>query len=265
MSTTSFQYKATFGVTGKIQYKPTQGEVGPEDTIELSADENLSYKILAKLSSRDGTSVIQSMILEENPIGPQDPVDFGKYAEEILSQHLNRIKFVSGENSATLTNGVVKDHLGKQHSVAIGGLKMGGHSASVMDKPRCEQAFREKSNKNLDEYIDRHLSISKITDPVLKLISLFALCEFVVGRDREQAENIALLIESDSLPSAARNLVAHGRVKRTKTMETLNETFNTPAAKFHEFSRGNNKHMKLVIDCGEELSSTIKNHIYSLL
>lgn len=129
---------------------------------------------------------------------------------------------------------------------------------------------------NIDEYIERFLSIENLsTDPVLHLITLFSLYEYIKGSKGSDLSNKYFQEVNkkgsknklEKVFSSTRNLVAHGfagggRSDERKTAETLKEFLGEPNSKgCYSFDRYNSKHINLINEVIGESQTVIEKYL----
>lgn len=128
-----------------------------------------------------------------------------------------------------------------------------------------------KVNKdNIDEYVRRFLIIEKLSiDPVLTLITLYALYEYITNTNSHLREllqsnkkigcNVNLLKKF----RGTRNLVAHGVVDRSDTKDILKEFLGDvePESSAYSFDRYKPSHMKLVNEVISEVQPVIQKYL----
>ena len=270
-----FQYQAVAQFTGYIRYLPDGGE-NPGDVVELLKcpdEEGDEYRIYAKLSKENfvkGRANIEALIIEKDyPIEEQKLEDFWEYAQEKIKSYAYRLVGLSGDWAATVAEVfLVKNKNGEEYQ-SHGYDAPNTHENSqylvlkTIDKLKFRNLITAPKSEFLDEYIERYYFIennlikgSKI-DPVLLLVSLSSLFELIQNNENRP-------MNEDPLLTATRNLVVHGLVNRSVTVNPLKERLRTNQNVF-KFSRNNPEHMKLVREANLELRKIIGEYIQEIL
>ena len=128
---------------------------------------------------------------------------------------------------------------------------------------------------NIDEYIERFLSIENLSnDPVLHLITLYSLYEYIKGSNGgdlgncfKKANKNYSNISLEKVFSSTRHLVTHGFAggkgsDEKKTAEILKEFLDEPDSKgCYSFDRYNSKHINLIIEVISESQTVIEKYL----
>lgn len=268
-----FQYQAVAQFAGNIDYFPDGGE-NPGDVVKIlksQDDRGDEYRIYAKLSKDnfvDGRAKIEALIIEKDYPIEQNLEDFWENAKEKINSYAYRLIGFSGNWSATVAEAFVVKNKNeyKYHPSDAPQIKDVSSPYLVLktiDKMKFRKLINAPQSEFLDEYIERYYFIennlikgSKI-DPVLLLVSLSSLFELI-----QKNENLPM--NEDPLLTATRNLVVHGLVDRSVTVNPLNERLRTDQNVF-KFSRNNPEHMKLVREANLKLCKMIGEYIQEIL
>ncbi len=116
------------------------------------------------------------------------------------------------------------------------------------------------SSSNTLEYIERYNAIQNIKDPVLKLISLASLVEYI--KDSSGDEITSLKQPQYKWLKATRNLVSHGVVDKSCTIGPINNKLGLSEAKFC-FDRKD--HLNLVNQAIQVYSQELYAYLSNLL
>jgi hypothetical protein len=189
------------------------------------------------------------------------------------------------EHSVVLdSNGEVTDYKGNKHRyISMGlGLATRVSTSLSLQKSSCMKVGQAKSSLDIDEYIDRYITISGFQDSVLRLISLATLYELIKDDlknlryipDRSTVSEYEVIINQPTgieisrieiLAVSARNLIAHGNISNSGTIEPLNKFWKLPLDTKHKFNRKDRKHMDLIDWASERYSSVINTLIEAML
>ncbi|OYQ67235.1 hypothetical protein B9G53_02475 [Pseudanabaena sp. SR411] len=167
-----------------------------------------------------------------------------------------------------LTHIKISNHANQDES--IDSLDIFGNASSGISFPNSNITLSfDKINKilevvenNLDEYIDRFLSLKKSSvDPVLHLMNLYSLYEYISeinasikslfnkeieGKSIEQNGNIKKITFSKKFKNA-RNFVAHGSLHGIETLLVLKQFLPSDSGgNSLSFSRYNSEHINLL-------------------
>jgi len=269
-----FQYQAVAQFTGYIRYFPDGGE-NPGDVVELlkcpdeGGDEYRIYAKLLKDNFVEGHANIEALIIEKDYPIEQKLEDFWEYAKEKIKSYAYRLVGFSGDWAATVAEVfLVKNKNGEEYQYH-GYDAPNTHENSqylvlkTIDKLKFRNLITAPKSEFLDEYIERYYFIennlikgSKI-DSVLLLVSLSSLFELIQNNENRP-------MNEDPLLTATINLVVHGLVNRSVTVNPLKERLRTNQNVF-KFSRNNPEHMKLVREANLELRKIITHYIEDTL
>lgn len=282
------KYRAEFDIAkANLYYLKRENEPFVEEGIvEIFDNYEKGYKVLTRLALNKSNSAIKSLILEESFTEEQNINDFHEYAKSELAWYLNRLKFIADEHSVVLDiNGEVTDYKGNKHRYISMGLALAARSSTSLSlqKSSCMKVGQAKSSLDIDEYIDRYITISGFQDSVLRLISLATLYELI----RDDLKNFGYtytpnkntvseyevikqptgieISRIEILATSARNLVSHGNVHRKNTIEPLNKFWKLPLDTKHKFNRKDKKHVDLIGWASNRYSSVINALIECML
>lgn len=283
------RYRAEFDINkGKLYYlTKVDDSFVEEGIVEIFENNDKDYKVLARLNLYEKNTVIQSLILEKHFLDEQENNAFYEYAKADLSWYLNRLKFISRQHSVLLdTNGEVTDYKGNKYRYTRMAIGLAAHSSrsTSLEGSVCVKVGQAKSSLlAIDEYIEKHITISGFQDSILRLISLATLYELIRADltvpgsgyilDEQSVNEYQLIKKStgsevsriEVLAISARNLIAHGNVSHLKTIKPLNKFWKLPPNTNHKFDRKNRKHMDLIVWASERYSYVINTLIEAML
>lgn len=257
MSNEPLKYRAISAIKGEIYCSLDFAQ--QMSSIELFEDNQESYKIFAVLSSSNDRTVLRQLILEKIFYSKQDYKDFRVYAQEHINRYFSRIKFLSGEHSATIDNSNRIECPEGQYGFAEAGSDS-GCSVKILvflTKSDYERLGRVK-DESIDEYVKRYNLTIQFTDSVLRLISLCGIAELIVEENKIEAN-----VFFDDLVYSTRHLVAHGVVNRPSTLKGLIKALGT-ASEF-KFSREDKKQMDLVEESASKIAVKLKQYLEAQL
>lgn len=261
--------------------------VSLDDEQPIEIFDSGKYKLLVR-TDKDGR--IETVIYQSNLEGTFD--DFKDEAIREIIKSLNRLEiaFISSVNFIRLHNPSRKtkyeNNLTFDKSQETFPKNVIGYAVGGINVPKIPPtASLEKitnvllSQDNIDEYIDRFLSIKELsTDPVLHLVTLYSLFEYIDGtKGRKLAESFEKAKKLDSntslkkVFSSTRHLVAHGfaggkRNDEKKTAEILKEFLGeSDKSGRYTLDRYNESHINLINDVINESQIIIWQYLKRLI
>lgn len=198
-----------------------------------------------------------------------------------IQKYIERLKFDFDNPSLRLRGGASVAHGSCKYEFLVGGAICGGalqsrmiHSSEnfakkiveikeSLDQAKCQSSL-------VEEYIERFNSIEQIQDPLLKLVSLSSLAEYIEYTIK--ALNLIdwgektpkILDDEDAWAKKARHFVAHGVIKNNeKTLGTLQKMLGVYGQELF-FDRKNPSHMGIVNGAVKIYTKSIKRFVGSL-
>jgi hypothetical protein len=227
------------------------------------------YKLLVT-NDKDGR--IETVIYQSNLEGKFDTFKDDALKEIIKSLNRLEIAFIAPVNFLKLHSPSRKPKYEKNLTIEVLNLdkskeifpkEVKGYASPINVPKTLPTASLEKITvvlavfqDNVDEYIERFLSIKELsTDPVLHLITLCSLYEFIEYTRKDIVEHFKAANELSSNTNFeevfknTRNLIAHGYVNRKKTAEILQEILGeSNKSETYKFDRYNESHINLIND-----------------
>ena len=247
------------------------------------------YKLLV---TTDKYGRIETVIYQSNLQGTFDPFKDEAIREIIKSLNRLEIAFIASVNFLKLhspsrktryENNLAIEVLNSDKSKEIFPKEVKGYTSPINVPKTLPTASLEKitdvlivSQDNVDEYIERFLSIKELsTDPVLHLVTLCSLYEFIKDTRKDIVEHfkagkkLSSNTNFEEVFRNTRNLVAHGYVggeNHKKTAKILQELLGeSNKEKTYKFDRYNESHINLINDVINVSQVIIEQYLKKLI
>jgi hypothetical protein len=287
MDTNLLNYQATLHVIynslgAEIQHILNKKQV-LQKRIEIFNDLVDNYKIFIVFSRKYRTVTLKSLILEKAYLETQYLKEFYNYAEANLLPYFNKIRFLYSSSPQDINYYIAIKTPETEANIilASGQIKAPSFTRWLgsFNKAKYEK-LGHLHNNDVDDYIEKYLLSKQSPDPVLHLISSYRLYEVIGekmtgkpiqkkvidGKNYKYFEDSTgkVVLKIEQLAIAARNLVVHGLVTASETVEELNKEFGTCHLN-HKFNRKDEEHMKLVKWSAERFLSIIENYLKNII
>lgn len=257
MSNETFKYRAIAAIRkGELSYTLSPNE-SLDVEIELLNNQDENYRLLATFDTSANIASFKGLILEQTFQSEQNCDKFRSNTQKIINTYFNKLKFLHREYSAVIDSpDFIIEPNGNSIHYITGGIVIGGSIRLTRSCLLNDSKQLGKMKDNFwDECVERFNSTMTFQDPVLRLISLYAIAELI----NHLKNNLPI----DDLIRCTRNLVAHGIVDKGSTPRILSQILGQATA--FRFSRKDGNQMNLVKDSATKLAEALEWYLMNQL
>ena len=264
----------------RIEFELTGDEIkcskGQNDTdsekLEIYSDALLNTNVYLQFQKKGDKNsnklVVKNLIYEKLFPKTQNKEIFLGLAEKEAESHLEILKLRLRISNLKLGPSLITDpHYQTVQNIENLPLLIDCPEVLVVGVDSIEKQtkkyLRNYPNYSLNhtlEYVERYNAIQQIKDPVLKLINLASLVEYI--EDSSGSKVTSLKQAKYKWLKATRNLISHGVVDRSHTLDLLNSKLGLSETKF-VFNRKD--HLDLVQEAIQIYNQELYTYLSNLL